>query len=149
MKPRDWLVILCAYKGAPNGLDPVRVQKGMFLFARSGHVPRPEQYGFRPYDYGPMSSAIYNDLDALVKKGLLEPHPVPGKSWFRYTATDQGRAAAGQCLEKLTGEVEKENARRLFEIKQDISDVSFNDLLDRVYREHPDMAVNSVFRRPE
>jgi hypothetical protein len=149
MKPRDWLVILCAYRGAPDGLDPVRVQKGMFLFARSGDVPQREQYDFRPYDYGPMSSAIYSDLDALVAKGIIEPHPVSGKSWFRYTATDEGRAAAGQCLMKLTGEVEKENARRLFDIKQEISGVSFNQLLDRVYRDHPDMAVNSVFQRPE
>jgi hypothetical protein len=40
---RDWLLILCAYHGAPGGLDPVRVQKGMFLFARTGEVPTRER----------------------------------------------------------------------------------------------------------
>jgi uncharacterized protein len=147
MSPRDWLLIFCAYRGAPAGLDPVRVQKGMFLFARSGDVPKREQYDFRPYDYGPMSSTIYNDLDALVSQGLLEQHPVLGKSWCRYTVTDQGRSVAGERLTKLTAERDKENARRLYEIKQEIASVSFNELLGRVYREHPDMAVNSVFRQ--
>ena len=147
MSPRDWLLILCAYHGAPAGLDPVRVQKGMFLFARSEGVPPDEQYTFRPYDYGPMSAGIYNDLDDLVSQGLLEQHPVSGKSWSRYTVTDQGRSVAGERLLTLTAEPEKENARRLYEIKQEIAGVSFSELLERVYREHPDMAVNSVFRQ--
>ena len=149
MRPRDWLVILCAYRGAPDGLDPVRVQKGMFLFARSGDVPPGEQYDFRPYDYGPMSAAIYSELDALVAEGLLEPHAVSGKSWCRYTATERGRSTAAQRLLNLKDGREKENARRLYEIKEEIASVSFNELLDRVYRDHPDMAVNSVFRRLE
>jgi uncharacterized protein YwgA len=146
---RDWLLILCAYRGAPVGLDPVRVQKGMFLFARSGTVPRAEQYQFRPYDYGPMSAAIYGDLDALVAEGLLEPHSVLGKSWSRYTVTERGRSAAEDRLRKLNQDGDKENARRLYEVKQEIASLSFNELLDRVYRDHPDIAIHSVFRRPD
>jgi len=149
MSPRDWLLILCAYHGAPSGLDPVRVQKSMFLFARSGAVPPAEQYAFRPYDYGPMSAGIYNDLDVLVSQRLLEPHPVFGKSWSRYTVTERGRSVAGERLMKMTQDRDKENARRLYEIKQEIASVSFSELLERVYREHPDMAVNSVFRQAD
>jgi uncharacterized protein len=112
-------------------------------------VPTNEQYEFRPYDYGPMSAAIYNDLDTLVAEGLLESHSVPGKSWSRYTVTERGRSAADYRLAKLTGSIDKENARRLYEIKQEIASVSFNELLHRVYRDHPDMAIHSVFRPPE
>ncbi|MGA2928638.1 MAG: hypothetical protein ABSG43_22140 [Solirubrobacteraceae bacterium] len=148
MTPRDWLLILCAYRGAPVGLDPVRVQKGMFLFARSGAVPPDERYDFRPYDYGPMSAAIYSDLDALVADGLLEPHEVPGKSWSRYTVTERGRSAAAGRLTRLTRDSDKKNARRLYEIKREVASLSFNQLLDRVYRDHPDMATHSVFRPP-
>lgn len=149
MTPRDWLLILCAYRGAPAGLDPVRIQKGMFLFSRSGAVPPSERYDFRPYDYGPMSAGIYSDLDALVAEGLLEPHAVSGKSWCRYSATERGRSTAGERLLNLKGEPQKENARRLYQIKEEIASVSFSDLLERVYRAHPDMAVNSVFRQAD
>lgn len=147
MTRRDWLLVLSAYHGSPAGLDPVRVQKAMFLFARSGAVPPGEQYEFRPYHYGPMSSAIYSDLDDLVAQGLLERHSVPGKRWSRYAATDKGRKIANACLRRLTDDDETSRARRLYEIKQDVSKLSFDDLIDRVYRDHPDMAVNSVFRR--
>lgn len=147
MSRRDWLLILCAYQGAPRGLDPVRLQKAMFLFARSGVRPEGERYEFRACDYGPMSAQIYQDLDALVTEGMLEPQAVPGKRWSRYVTTDRGRAAAGAKLKTLSTAQDKESAQRLFEIKQSIADVPFNQLLERVYDEHPDMAVNSVFRR--
>lgn len=48
MARRDWLLVRSAYRGSPAGLDPVRVQKAMFLFARSGVVPPGQQYEFRP-----------------------------------------------------------------------------------------------------
>jgi uncharacterized protein YwgA len=147
MTRRDWLLVLCAYEGAPAGLDPVRLQKGMFLFARTGSVPEAEQYEFEPYDYGPMSSKIYHDLDALVTEGLLARRAVADRQWSRYTATDVGLAQARERLRQLNPD-HKAAARRLHEIKQRVSNVSFNELLDGVYREHPDMAVNSVFRRP-
>lgn len=146
MTRRDWLLVLCAYRGAPGGLDPVRVQKGMFLFARSATLPARQRYAFKPYDYGPMSPGIYRDLDALVDAGLLTRHPVPGKEWCRYAATEHGRAVAGKRLHLLP-ERDKAAARQLYEIKQRVAESSFNDLLESVYREHPDMAVNSVFRR--
>jgi DNA-binding PadR family transcriptional regulator len=118
----------------------------MFLFARSGERPARERYDFRPYDYGPMSSQIYSDLDTLVSKGLLAAEEVSGKHWSRYVATPRGRSAAAAKLRRLTSERDKRSARQLYEIKQSIANVSFNELLDRVYEEHPDMAVNSVFR---
>lgn len=147
MTRRDWLLVLCAYHGAPAGLDPVRLQKGMFLFARTAGVPRGQQYLFKPYDYGPMSPAIYSDLDELVRGGLVTRHAVPGKSWSRHVASQRGLTTAENRLRQLD-ERGKEAARLLFAIKQRIATASFDDLLASVYREHPDMAVNSVFQRP-
>jgi hypothetical protein len=63
--------------------------------------------------------------------------------------TEAGRSAASERLLKLTTERDKEKARRLYDIKQEIAGVSFGELLDRVYREHPDMAINSVFGQPD
>ena len=125
----------------------MRLQKGMFLLARSETLPPREQYRFKPYDYGPMSSGIYRDLDELVDEGLLTKHPVAGKKWFRYAASEQGLAVADARLRQVNKR-EKAAARRLYEIKQRIAKTSFNELLESVYSEHPDMAVNSVFQRP-
>jgi uncharacterized protein YwgA len=146
MTRRDWLLLMCAYHGAPAGLDPVRLQKGMFLFARTHPLSVDQQYRFKPYDYGPMSPTIYRDLDDLVDLGLLTRHPVPGKRWSRYAATDLGRTMAEKRLRQLS-EQDKAAARRLYEIKQRVATTSFNELLESVYRDHPDMAVNSVFQR--
>jgi hypothetical protein len=38
-------------------------------------------------------------------------------------------------------------ARELFEIKKDVSKMGFNELLERVYDDYPEFAVNSIFRR--
>jgi uncharacterized protein YwgA len=124
MTRRDWLLLMCAYHGAPAGLDPVRLQKGMFLFARTHPLSVDQQYRFKPYDYGPMSPTIYRDLDDLVDLGLLTRHPVPGKRWSRYAATDLGRTMAEKRLRQLS-EQDKAAARRLYEIKQRVATTSF------------------------
>jgi hypothetical protein len=50
---------LLSFECAPRGLDPVRLQKGMFLFGlEAAGVPDAQKYSFRPFHYGPMSKAI-------------------------------------------------------------------------------------------
>jgi uncharacterized protein len=147
MKRRDWLLLFAAYEGAPDGLDPIRFQKGLFLFARRAQVPERSKYVFRPYNYGPTSTGIYDDLDHLVDEGLLEPVPVPGKNWLRYKPTEVTFSKGKQILKQAEDEKLADAAQELFDIKQDVSSVGFNELLELVYAEHPEFAVNSIFRR--
>lgn len=147
MKRRDWLLLFAAYEGAPDGLDPIRFQKGLFLFARRAQVPERSKYAFKPYDYGPMSAGIYADLDRLVGEGLLERIPIPGKRWSRYKPGKVTFREGQRILRQAEDEKLLDAARELFKIKQDVSSVGFNELLERVYAEHPEFAVNSVFRR--
>src|SRR4051812_14985455 len=98
MLKRDWLLLLAALKGPAEGLDPIRLQKGMFLFAHEGGAPAPERYDFEPYNYGPMSRELYRDLDHLVEEGLLEATAVSGQTWQRYRPTDAGRQRAQRLL---------------------------------------------------
>lgn len=147
MKRRDWLLLFAAYEGAPDGLDPVRLQKGLFLFAMRATIPKREKYTFKPYDYGPMSAAIYTDLDALVDEGLLKSDPIPGRAWSRYSATEAGLLAAGCVIKDASEQGKLAAAKELFAVKQTVASLSFNRLLEAVYREHPEYAVNSVFRR--
>jgi len=147
MTRRDWLLLFAAYEGAPDGLDPIRFQKGLFLFARRTRVPVRSKYTFKPYDYGPMSPGIYSDLDGLVDKGLLERVPVPGKRWSRYKPSKVTFREGQRLLKRAEEEKLLDAARELFKIKQDVSSLRFNELLERVYAEHPEFAVNSIFRR--
>lgn len=147
MTRRDWLLLFVAYEGAPDGLDPVRMQKGMFLFAMEADLPASQKYRFKPYDYGPMSATVYSDLDRLVDDGYLIRRPQPNKSWARYKPGPKALAAG----HRLLGEIEKEGrlpeAHRLYQIKQSVSSVGFSELLETVYERYPDYAVRSVFRR--
>lgn len=147
MKQRDWLLLFAAYEGAPDGLDPIRFQKGLFLFAQRAHVPERSKYVFKPYDYGPMSPSIYRDLDRLVDEGLLERVSVPGKQWSRYKPSRVTFHEGQKLLKQAEDEKLLEAARELFEIKKDVSRMGFNELLERVYDDYPEFAVNSIFRR--
>ncbi len=147
VKRRDWLLLYAAYEGAPDGLDPIRFQKGLFLFAQRAQVPARSKYTFKPYDYGPMSTGIYSDLDRLVDEGLLERVPVSGKRWSRYKPSEVTFLEGQRILKQAEDEKLLDDARELFRIKQEVSRLRFNELLERVYTEHPEFAVNSIFRR--
>lgn len=142
MTRREWLLLYVALKGAPSGLDPVKIQKGMFLMAMEGGLPDEERYAFRPYLYGPMSSAIYSDLERLEADGLIEGHRVPGYTWKRYKATAGGLDAARHLLNE---EANQSAARRLFEIKERVAAQKFPELLRDIYARYPEYATRSVF----
>ena len=147
MTPADWLLLLVALDASPAGLEPVRVQKALFLLAREGGLPRSERYWFVPYNYGPMSPRIYRDVDALVRRGLLERLPVPGYTWGRVRATERGRLRADE-LAAAAGERERRALESLRRIRALVGSLSFADLLATIYERHPEYAVRSVFRRP-
>ena len=136
MEPKDWLLLLLEKE-----LDPIRIQKGMFLFAEESGAPKGETYDFQPYNWGPCSFEIYDDLDILHRDGLIERRPVSGKSWYRYQVTDAGRV--------LMPSISRRNATAsgyLREIKASIKKASFNDLLSNVYEKYPEYATRSQFQ---
>jgi hypothetical protein len=142
----DWLLLLAAFEGAPDGLDPVRFQAGLFLFSRRPDPPPRSKYAFEAGVYGPVSDGVYADLDRLTRDRLLEQVPVAGLHWSLYRPTDGGYVQARRILRHAEDQDLRDVARELFEIKRYLSSVGFGELLERVYREHPDYAVNSVFR---
>jgi uncharacterized protein YwgA len=146
MTPADWLLLLVALDAPAAGLEPVRVQKALFLLAREGGLPRSERYWFVPYNYGPMSPRIYRDVDVLVRRGLLERLPVPGYTWGRVRATAEGRRRADE-LAAGAGERERRALAALRSIRQMVTSLSFADLLAAIYERHPEYATRSVFRR--
>jgi uncharacterized protein len=147
MTRRDWLMLFIAFEGAPRGLDPVRLQKGLFLFAQEAQtVPSAERYVFRPYSYGPMSRDIYADLDDLVSDGLVERMPVEGQTWARYKPTLRGVEKGHRLINSAIAR-HADDTRRFYEMKQSVADMTFATLLEDVYDRYPAYATNSIFRR--
>jgi uncharacterized protein YwgA len=146
MTPADWLLLLVALDAPAEGLEPVRVQKALFLLAREGALPRRERYWFVPYNYGPMSPRIYRDVDALVRRGLLERQSVPGYTWGRVRATRAGREQA-ERLVATASDRDRANLAALRRIRTLVTSLGFADLLATIYERHPEYAVRSVFRR--
>jgi uncharacterized protein YwgA len=142
---RDWLLLLLALRDASQPLDPVRLQKGMFLLAQERELPQAQRYRFRPYDYGPFSSRIYSDLDDLVAAGFVERIPAPGYTWSRYRATEAGIAEAQRVLDRLPL-ARRADAVWLGELKRHVLALEFRALLHHVYGRHPEFAENSVFQ---
>jgi uncharacterized protein YwgA len=143
MTRRDWLLLLVGLHPPPGGLEPVRVQKALFLLAREGGIPSRERYWFVPYNYGPMSPRVYRDVDALTRAGLVERVPVAGYSWGLVRATARGRERAAQ----LATRADRGALRRLAEIRAEVTSLSFAQLLESVYERYPAFAAKSVFRR--
>ena len=138
MDAADWLLLMVAAR-AEDPIDPVRLQKGLFLLAMEGGLPPAERYAFEPYSYGPMSRAIYRDVRRLETAGLVERVAVPGFGWRALRATPAGVTRAGafpaEAVEAVRG------TRAVVDRR------SFADLLEYVYERYPEYATRSVFRR--
>jgi uncharacterized protein YwgA len=146
MTRRDWLLLLLAEHPGGDGLDPIRIQKALFLFAQEGDLPAGERYWFVPYNYGPMSPQVYRDVEELVRGGLLERRSVDGHRWRRVRATEAGRAWA-RGLRSVMGDRELEAVDLLRAIRESVGRLGFTALLDSVYDRYPRYARRSVFRR--
>jgi len=139
----DWLLLFVAQRPAVP-LDPVRLQKGLFLLAASGAVPAPERFHFEPYSYGPMSRSLYRDARTLRAEGLLLGVRAPGRSWELLRPSDAGEARA--CLLRARARRRSPRAvEQLAAIRRLVDELSFAELLRLVYARHPEYAVNSVF----
>jgi hypothetical protein len=146
MTRRDWLLLLVALDGDREGLDPIRIQKGLFLLAHEGGLPAAERYWFVPYNYGPMSARVYRDVEVLVQRGLLERRAVDGQAWRRVRATPDGRSRAMELQRRAAGH-ERPAMTRLRGIRRLIDSLDFSSLLATIYERYPAYASRSVFRR--
>lgn len=127
-----------------------RLQKLVFLLEQEleEHSRSPIQgsdYGFIPYDYGPFSKELYDDLDWLSEEGLVdasEKEMEDGQVKYDYEITDQGVEFVEQQLASADGQTIVELAR---DLKGEYNDVLLSNLIEYVYSEYPEYAENSVW----
>jgi hypothetical protein len=144
MRRIDWLLLLLALSDSSEQLDPVRLQKGMFLMAQEYPLSPGERYEFVPYDYGPFSVDIYRDLDVLYQMGFIECTQTPGYTWSRYRPTEAGVGQAQRVVDVMDAQ-QRKRAVYLQQLKQGVLSLTFRQLLQHVYSRYPEFRENSVF----
>ena len=63
------------------------MQKAVFLIVERGGPRWRDAYRYRPYDWGPYSGALVEDVNDLIHESLLKVEPAPGNRYGNYMTT--------------------------------------------------------------
>jgi len=145
MTPKDWTLLVIAAANR-RAVQPVHLQKALFLL---GENLTPKDLGtsvfyhFQAYDYGPFDGAIYADAESLASEGLVIIDLDPCRRYREYRVTDKGQGRA----EELRSGASSNAVQYLDKVVRWVQSISFNDLIEAIYKAYPHMAAKSVFRR--
>jgi len=122
-------------------MEPIQIQKALFKFAMESRASNTELYSFIPYNWGPCSMEIYDDLSVLRNENLVEFAP-SGQGWNIYHLTKKGEKKA-EDLRKSANHtlIKKMNSAREYVVNRD-----FETLLSDIYDDYPDYAEESLFK---
>lgn len=143
MNRLGWLILFFGYQppgelAPPPELDPLRVQKGLFLLDQVAVLPEDEAYDFKAHDYGPVSPQIYGDIDNLIAAHLLrQSKPGPNERYWYSQATDIGRTAANDLAQKA----DPRHLLYLEVIRSLLNELQFNEIVSGIYAAYPDYSV--------
>lgn len=106
-----------------------------------------DDYEFVPYDYGPFSKELYDDLDSLVDMRMVEDQEEEldsGKVKYDYEIQSAGEEFIETQLSSKS-----EAAQEIMEIARDVkseyNDMLLSDLIDDVYSRFPEYAEESIW----
>jgi uncharacterized protein len=116
---------------------PVQVQKLFFLIDREvARLIDGPHFNFQPYHYGRFDKAVYQELEALSRDGLVDVHVRP------YALTLAGQEAGLVHLNALHPDA-KDYIER---VSTFVRSLSFSALVSAIYKAYPEMRANSVFQ---
>ncbi len=146
IQPKEAVLLAFAASGG-DPYSPVQLQKFLFIVDREigGRIGGPV-FNFRPYDYGPFDSAVYDAANQLSREGLVVVDFDPGTPVRKYLATSAGRIEGERLLESIANRAGQEYKTYLRDLSSWVRSQSFESLVSSVYKIYPDMKVNSVFR---
>ena len=134
----DWPLL--ALSVADDGtLTPVQMQKVLFLLDQQAHDRLGDNfYIFRPHNYGPFSSLIYDDLEQHALEGRIVFDNQGGR-WSNYVITGLGE----EYLEDIEADIDLYGY--LGELVRWAKSLRFSELVGAIYQAYPDFAKNSIF----
>ena len=134
----DW--ILLKLREAP--MDRIHIMKALFLIWNRSQRNLPNYFEFVPYLYGPCSFEVYSTLENLQRNDFIVQPPYPPTQWSNYYLTRKGEKKVEEICKKVTPEILK----IIKEVVNEISKLTFIELLQKVYSEAPDFINNSLFK---
>ncbi len=138
MTKKDWVLLVLKQ----NPMDRIHIMKSLFLIWHRSERKLSDYFYFEPYLYGPCSFEVYSELENLSDDGLIIQPPYQKSRWVHYYLTEKGKRETVLAEKKASPILLK----IVDNIKQDISQLNFHDLLREIYQEAPDFAVNSMFK---
>jgi len=135
------LAALAVSNGAVQ--TPVQIQKLLFLLDKK--IPEAldgPHFSFVPHNYGPFDRGIYDVLDVLEEQGLVEISRDPHLQWSKYRTTPDGQEEGKKILDHLN----PKTYEYIKELSAFVRKLSFSQLVSAIYKEYPEMKVNSVFQ---
>lgn len=142
MRAIDWTLLALASAGG-KPLTPVQLQKALFLLGRElPKVTGKNYYRFVPHNFGPFDPTIYHDSEQLEDEGFVSVLYQAGRRWPVYSVTPRGLQRAHE-LEKSAPVTGVEYLRKAVKWARSLS---FQQLVQAIYREYPEYRVNSIFR---
>jgi uncharacterized protein YwgA len=118
------------------------MQKAVFLAELRGSENWRHLYEFIPYNWGPFSRDLQDDLGELLCDGRLDRREFQSGKYHSYVTTPSGFDEIRDVLESL----QPPELTFLIAIRQFVVTRTFNQLLRDVYRAYPAYAVNSQLR---
>ena len=139
MDRKDWTLLAISFNdGEP--MQPVQLQKTLFLLGKRCRADvGPKFYKFRPYNYGPFSSEVYQDAEELAAEGFVR---IERGQWSEYSATEAGLRRARQIRKKAP----KTAVSFLEQAVDWARQLSFQELVSAIYEEFPEQRKHSVFQ---
>lgn len=146
---RDDLLLAILREAYPAYLEPVQLQKAVFLAqmelgkkATTDILQNP--YEFKPYDYGPYCKEVYEDARDLDELGIadVKQSETATSKFHIYGLTITGKTRADGVSDRLPDDVRKYLSKLVPWVKKQ----TFSSLVSNVYKSYPDMRVNSVFK---
>jgi uncharacterized protein YwgA len=124
-----------------EALDRLRMQKGVFLLENRGPTEWRSLYEFEPYDWGPFSRSLIQDVNQMVVNGQMMTVRFEGFRFWEYQNTEQGEL----LVEDAVANLEESTVEFVRRIRNYVTHRSFSQLLKEVYAAYPDYAVRSRF----
>jgi uncharacterized protein len=138
LSKEDW--ILLALKQTP--LDRIHIMKALFLIWHRSSGRIENYFEFTPYLYGPCSFEVYSVLENLRSDRLIVQPPHPKPQWVNYYLTEKGIEKSEEAAKKIPLDL----LEFIRGIANEVSPLSFYELLKKVYKEAPEFAAKSMFR---
>jgi len=138
-------MLLCLI-GAGGTIEPenepifgsIKLMKEAFLLKQE--LGEKFQYDFVPYDYGPCSFKVYEDLSFLIKEGLVNENK--NNNFVTYSVAETYEESIKKILDGLDPEVKE----IILRIKKQFNKLGYYALIYHVYNKYPEFTRISKFR---